>query len=203
MYRFVGFVKEDYKHEHESLPRNAKLIPDDDSKLKKIIVGLIGIAIGYGLLLFKQYKFNDGNKEILSSSEYLQMCGRAGRRGIDTIGNVIIVFFEQSVDKDTLKILKDAVATDALIIWVIDLFSFNGTLNPDIVKKVKKLDVVIFGTKKDLFDNNSDATLSRFIDERFSEYGINPVWIKLLGKDDNESSAILKKLNELRKNYKS
>ncbi len=61
MYRFVGFVKEDYKHEHESLPRNAKLIPDDDSKLKKIIVGLIGIAIGYGLLLFKQYKFNDGN----------------------------------------------------------------------------------------------------------------------------------------------
>lgn len=108
---------------------------------------------------------------------------------------------EQSVDKDTLKILKDAVATDALIIWVIDLFSFNGTLNPDIVKKVKKLDVVVFGTKKDLFDNNSDATLTRFIDERFSEYGINPVWIKLLGKDENDSAAILKKLNELRKGH--
>ena len=52
----------------------------------------------------------------------------------------------QEVDKATLKILKDAVATDALIIWVVDLFSFNGTLNPDVVKKVKKLNVVVFGT---------------------------------------------------------
>ena len=32
-------------------------------------------------------KMNDGKKEILSSSEYLQMCGSggAGRRGIDNI----------------------------------------------------------------------------------------------------------------------
>ena len=71
----------------------------------------------------------------------------------------------QEVDKEVLKILKDAVATDALIVWVVDLFSFNGTLNPDIVKKIKKLNVVVFGTKRDLFPSfASDESLKRFID---------------------------------------
>ena len=36
---------------------------------------------------------------------------------------------EQKVDQEVLKILDDAFATDAMIIWVVDLFSFNGTLN--------------------------------------------------------------------------
>ena len=44
---------------------------------------------------------------------------------------------------------------------------------------IKKLDVVVFGTKKDLSDSGMDDTLTRYIDERFSEYGINPVWIEL------------------------
>lgn len=110
---------------------------------------------------------------------------------------------DRTIDKDILKILKDAVATDALIVWVIDLFSFNGSLNPDVIKKIKKLDVVVFGTKKDLFpDFVSDESLTRFIDERFSEYGINPVWIKLLGKDETiDTKAMNKKLNSLRKGH--
>ena len=110
---------------------------------------------------------------------------------------------EQEVDKATLKILKDAVATDALIIWVVDLFSFNGTLNPDVVKKVKKLNVVVFGTKKDLFPKiASEESLSRYIDERFSEAGINPVYIQLLGNEANlDVDGIMKKIHELRKGH--
>lgn len=110
---------------------------------------------------------------------------------------------EQEVDKATLKILKDAVATDALVIWVVDLFSFNGTLNPDVVKKVKKLDVVVFGTKRDLFPSNvTDEMLTRFIDERFSDVGINPIWIKLLGKEANlNTDAVMDKIHELRKGH--
>ena len=37
------------------------------------------------------YKFNDSCKEILCSSEYLQMYGRVGRKSIDEIGNVFIL----------------------------------------------------------------------------------------------------------------
>ena len=110
---------------------------------------------------------------------------------------------EQEVDKATLKILKDAVATDALIVWVVDLFSFNGTLNPDVVKKVKKLNVVVFGTKRDLFAPTiSNDSLARYLDERFAEYGINPVWIKLLGNEQTvDTNEIMTKLHELRKSH--
>ena len=60
----------------------------------------------------------------------------------------------QDVDKDVLKILDDAYATDAYIVWVVDLFSFNGTLNSEIAAKVKKLNVSVCGTKRDLFPQN-------------------------------------------------
>ncbi|MCR4911839.1 MAG: hypothetical protein K5925_04880 [Bacilli bacterium] len=109
----------------------------------------------------------------------------------------------QEVDKEILKILKDAVATDALIIWVVDLFSFNGTLNPDVVKKVKKLDVVVLGTKKDLFPSiASDESLKRFLDERFSELGINPVLIELVGNEASfDAVGLFNKIEKLRKGH--
>ena len=109
----------------------------------------------------------------------------------------------QEVDKEILKILKDAVATDALIIWVVDLFSFNGTLNPDVVKKIKKLNVVVLGTKKDLFPSiASDESLKRFLDERFSELGINPVLIELVGNESNfDAVGLFNKIDELRKGH--
>ena len=92
---------------------------------------------------------------------------------------------QHDTDKDILKILSDAVATDSLIVWMVDLFSFNGTLNPDVVRKVKKLNVVVIGSKRDLFPSGvTDEMLIRYLDERFSEVGVNPVLIKLIGNED-------------------
>ena len=51
------------------------------------------------------YKYNDTAKEILSSSEYLQMCGRAGRRGIDTCGNVFILLTELSNQNEKEEVI--------------------------------------------------------------------------------------------------
>ena len=67
----------------------------------KILFATTSFSIGLNMptrtVVFTDlYKFNDTNKEILSSSEYLQMCGRAGRRGIDEIGNVYILLTELS-----------------------------------------------------------------------------------------------------------
>ena len=108
---------------------------------------------------------------------------------------------DHETDKDIIKILNDAVATDSLIVWMVDLFSFNGTLNPDVVKKVKKLNVVVIGSKRDLFPSSvTDAMLTRYIDERFSEVGVNPVAIRLLGSEDKiEIETILKDFKEQRK----
>ena len=51
------------------------------------------------------YKYNDRSLSILSSSEYLQMCGRAGRRGKDKIGNVYILLTELSNKNEKEDIL--------------------------------------------------------------------------------------------------
>ena len=89
---------------------------------------------------------------------------------------------DQNVDQEVLKILDDAFATDAYIIWVVDLFSFNGTLNKEIADKVKKLNVTVIGTKRDLFPQNvKDESLINYITERFNEFGIKPLSVRLMG----------------------
>ena len=108
---------------------------------------------------------------------------------------------QHETDKDIIKILNDAVATDSLIVWIVDLFSFNGTLNPDVVKKVKKLNVLVIGSKRDLFPSYvTDAMLVRYLDERFSDVGINPVDIRLIGNEDQIDIDVLNQaLREKRK----
>lgn len=105
------------------------------------------------------------------------------------------------VDEDLKKILKDALATDALIIWVVDLFAFNGVLNPDIVKIAKKLDVIVLGTKRDLFPRIvKNEALINFLNERFAEYGIKPIATHIFGHEtDIDPKDMLEKLNVLRK----
>lgn len=110
---------------------------------------------------------------------------------------------EADADDEILKILNDAVATDALLIWVVDLFSFNGTLNPDVVKKAKKLNVVVLGTKYDLFPRRiKQETMCQFLKDRFNEVGIDPVSIRVFGNTENiKPEELLKRMDELRKGH--
>ena len=67
--------------------------------LIKVLFATTSFSIGLNMptrtVVFTDlYKYDDTSKNILSSSEYLQMCGRAGRRGIDKIGNVYILLTE-------------------------------------------------------------------------------------------------------------
>ena len=84
----------------------------------------------------------EGKRQVL-----IPYCNNCYESMITLNGSVL----DQQVDNDILKVLDDAVATDALIVWVIDLFSFNGTLNPDLIKKLRKQKVWVVGTKRDLF----------------------------------------------------
>lgn len=70
--------------------------------LIKILFATTSFSIGLNMptrtVLFTEIaKFNDQTKEILSSSEYLQMCGRAGRRGIDEKGNIFILLGDKTI----------------------------------------------------------------------------------------------------------
>ena len=125
---------------------------------------------------------------------YCQKC-------FDIMKGVNTGVLEQNIDKATTKILDDAVATDAYIIWVVDLFAFNGTLNADVVKKLKKLKVAVIGTHRDLFSTLiKDETLERFLEERFLEWGIKPESITVVGNEnDVDIKALMKKYNAARK----
>lgn len=110
---------------------------------------------------------------------------------------------EADADDEIIKILKDAVATDAIILWAVDLFNFNGTLNPEIVKKVKKLKVAVIGTKRDLFSSRiKDETLISYLKERFNEVGIEPIGIFLFGNEDKlDADKYIKMLHEARQGH--
>lgn len=110
---------------------------------------------------------------------------------------------EQKVDQEVLKILDDAFATDALIIWVVDLFSFNGTLNSEIAKKVKKLNVIVVGNKRDLFPVNvKDESLVEYLNATFNAYGIKPKSVRLLGATNKiDSKELIDSMNTARKGH--
>ncbi|NLZ15421.1 MAG: hypothetical protein GXY27_01880 [Erysipelotrichaceae bacterium] len=108
---------------------------------------------------------------------------------------------EQRIDDDILQILDDACATDAYIIWVVDLFSFNGTLNKKIAEKVKKLNVSVIGTKKDLLPPEAkEENLINYLRERFSEYGIEPTSIRVYSNTDKiDPKELIEDMNAARK----
>ena len=109
----------------------------------------------------------------------------------------------QNVDQEILKILDDAFATDAYIIWVVDLFSFNGTLNKEIADKVKKLNVSVIGTKRDLFSKSiKDENLKAYLTERFSAYGIKPKTVRLIGTTNKvDSKELVEAVNKVRQGH--
>lgn len=109
----------------------------------------------------------------------------------------------QDVDQEVLKILDDAYATDAYILWVVDLFSFNGTLNKEIADKVKKLNLSVIGTKRDLFPQSvKDASLVAYLTERFNEYGIKPVSVRLMGSTNKmDPKEVIAAMNAARKGH--
>ena len=79
--------------------------------LIKILIATTSFSIGLNMptktvVFISLYKYNENKRQILSSSEFLQMSGRAGRRGIDLSGNVYIICCEP-LGKNQIKKIKD------------------------------------------------------------------------------------------------
>jgi len=130
---------------------------------------------------------HNGGNQVL----YCQKC-------YDILKGVNTGALEQNIDKATTKILDDAVATDAMIIWAVDLFAFNGSLIPEVAKKLNSLKVAVIGTHRDLFSSLiKDETLAQYLKERFEEFGITPDSITILGNDDSvDIKALMDKFDK-------
>ena len=79
--------------------------------LIKILIATTSFSIGLNMptrtvVFISLYKYHEGKRQILSSSEFLQMSGRAGRRGIDELGHVYILCAE-TIGKAQLNKIKE------------------------------------------------------------------------------------------------
>lgn len=75
--------------------------------------------------------------------------------------------------EDMLTMLKDAKASDALIVNVIDLTSFECSFDQKAAELAKGLKYIVIGNKKDLMPKNySDEDLKEYVHDVYEEYGI-------------------------------
>ena len=85
--------------------------------LIKILFATTSFSIGLNMptksvVFIDLYKFNEKKSKMLTSSEYLQMSGRAGRRGVDKFGNVFIIC-SRSKSKKEIEAIKNILKGEA------------------------------------------------------------------------------------------
>ena len=100
-------------HHAGMLPLFKQVVEELFSKgLLKIVFATSTLALGINMparavVLEKLTKFNGATHEELTSSQFAQLIGRAGRRGIDATGHAI-VYYSPEVDLDRLAALHNA-----------------------------------------------------------------------------------------------
>lgn len=103
---------------------------------------------------------------------------------------------------DLYTFLKDAQATQALIVLVIDLFSFEGFTNKKFIKAIGGCNVAVVANKRDLLPQNLDEDyLKEYVAHRLRVQGLNvkSVFVTSSFKDVDQDVALIKQeLNKLR-----
>lgn len=74
--------------------------------------------------------------------------------------------------EDFLTMLKDARASDAMMVNVVDLTSFECSFDPAVSELINGLKMIVIGNKRDLMPSYRDEDLKQYIVYVFQEYGI-------------------------------
>ncbi|WP_142556597.1 ribosome biogenesis GTPase YqeH [Streptococcus mitis] len=86
----------------------------------------------------------------------------------------------QLTDDDFLKLLHEVGDSDALVVNVIDIFDFNGSVIPGLPRFVSGNDVLLVGNKKDILPKSvKPGKISQWLMERAHEEGLRPVDVVL------------------------
>jgi hypothetical protein len=80
---------------------------------------------------------------------------------------------EPRVNEEFLKILDQAQLENALIVYVLDLFSFDSSFSPDVNQKIKDLDIIGVANKRDLFPKSvKDEKMRSYVMARAKKAGL-------------------------------
>jgi len=153
-----------------------------------------------GAILQDEDPNKDGyiSKEKFENDARVMFCDKCfNKESYNLVPNDIII-------NDAFRtILADAHATDALIVYVLDLFSFEASFSKEITKKLVGRNVLVVATKRDLLPKNvDDAILKEDVAHRLRMEKIRVKDIILTSATTEYNiKDILTKINELRKGH--
>jgi len=168
-------------------------------------------------------KFSNGGMRFLQTDEYLQMAGRAGRRGLDKIGRVIILPVDELVEEKVLQKMivgKSPCVTSKFYYTYqfllklidnkdIDLNDFIQTslYNIDTIKNINSYTYDLEQLNNTTLENISEDII-KSLDKYYSnKVIIDDPYIKIKGNKLNKMRAEMKKIesisdfNEIYMNY--
>lgn len=159
-------------------------------------------CIGCGALLQTTDKTKAGytpktalEKGLETGEVYCQRCFRL--RHYNEIQDVHLT------DDDFLKLLNEIGSKDALIVNVVDVFDFNGSLIPGLHRFVGKNPVLLVGNKVDLLPKSQKrGRLTQWLRERAHEAGLRPTDVVLTSAMKADEVEHLKEMIEQYRNGK-
>lgn len=84
-----------------------------------------------------------------------------------------------------------------IVLYVVDLFAFSGILDEDAVALAKNKDIVVVGTKKNVFGKDfNEKKIEECINHGLEEYGIKPLRIFTVGKDQKSIDQVIDTFKE-------
>ncbi|EHI70173.1 ribosome biogenesis GTPase YqeH [Streptococcus ictaluri] len=104
-------------------------------------------------------------------------------------------------DDEFLTLLHEVGDSDALVLNVIDIFDFNGSVIPGLSRFVSGNDVLLVGNKKDILPKSvKDGKLTQWLTERAHEEGFRPVDVLLTSAQNKYAiKDLMKRIDQLRK----
>ncbi len=114
--KLYTYMKRGVAFHHAGLTNEARVIVEEAFRkgYLRVIVATPTLAAGVNLpartVIIEDYKrFEDGRKKMISVMEYKQMAGRAGRPGLDEVGEAIIIARSKEVKEVEERFIKGKV----------------------------------------------------------------------------------------------
>ncbi|MCI5870995.1 MULTISPECIES: ribosome biogenesis GTPase YqeH [unclassified Streptococcus] len=104
-------------------------------------------------------------------------------------------------DDEFLKLLHEVGDSQALVVNVVDIFDFNGSIIPGLPRFVAGNDVLLVGNKKDILPKSvKDGKVTQWLTERAHEEGIRPVDVVLTSAQNKTAiRELIDKIDAYRK----
>ncbi|MBO4108369.1 ribosome biogenesis GTPase YqeH [Streptococcus suis] len=104
-------------------------------------------------------------------------------------------------DDDFLKLLHSVGESDALVVNVIDIFDFNGSVIPGLPRFISGNDVLLVGNKQDILPKSvKTGKVTQWLTERAHEIGMRPVDVALTSAQNKQAiKDLIEKIEQHRK----